>query len=49
MTINTFIKHNEYALIYEKNGLIITNYNVLIIQSKSKPVAHPINHYITTK
>jgi hypothetical protein len=49
MTRNTFSKHNESALIYEKNGLIITNYNTSIIQLESKPVARPIIHYITTK
>ncbi len=49
MTINTFIKHNESTLIYEKNGLIIANYNALIIQLESKPIARPIVHYIMTK
>jgi len=33
----------------KKNGLIITNYNALVIQSKSKPVAKPIVHYTMTK
>jgi hypothetical protein len=29
---DTMIKHKEVAIIYEENGLIITNYNALITQ-----------------
>jgi hypothetical protein len=49
MTRDTFIKHNEFTTIYEINGLIIANYNALIIQAESKLVAKPIVHYIMTK
>jgi len=49
MTRDTFIKHKEVTMINEKNEPIIVNYNVLIIQLKSKEVAQPIVHYITTK
>jgi hypothetical protein len=46
MIRDTYIKHKEIAMICEKNGPIITNYNTLIIQPKSKLVARPIVHYI---
>jgi hypothetical protein len=49
MTRDTFIKHKEATMINEKNGLVIVNYNVLIIQPESKEVTQPIVHYITTK
>jgi hypothetical protein len=49
MTRDTFIKHKEATMNNEKNGPIIVNYNVLIIQLESKEVAQPIVHYITTK
>jgi hypothetical protein len=48
MTRDTFIKHKESAMIYEENEPVITNYNVLLTQPKSKPVAQPIINYITT-
>jgi len=49
MTRDTFIKHKEATMIYEKNGPVIVYYNVLIIQPKSKKVAQPIVQYIITK
>jgi hypothetical protein len=39
MTRDTLIKHKEIAMIYEENGPIIANYNVLITKPKSKSVA----------
>jgi len=39
MTRDTLIKHKEIAMIYEKNGPVIANYNVLISKPKSRPVA----------
>lgn len=39
MTRNTLIKHNESTMINEKSGLIIVNYNALIIQLDTKPDA----------
>jgi hypothetical protein len=39
MMRNTLIKHKEVVVICEESGLIITNYNVLITQPKSKLVA----------
>ncbi len=48
MTRDTFIKHKEATMINEKNGPIIVDYNVLIIQLESKKVTQPIVHYITT-
>jgi hypothetical protein len=39
MTRDTFIKHKEVAIIYEESGLDITNYNVLLTQLESKPIA----------
>jgi hypothetical protein len=39
MTRNTLIKHKETIVICEESGLIITNYNALITQLESKPVA----------
>ncbi len=36
-------------MICEKNGLIILNYNTLITQSESKPVAQPIVHFTMVK
>jgi hypothetical protein len=39
MTIDTQIKHKEATMICEESGLVITNYNALIIQPKFKPVA----------
>jgi hypothetical protein len=38
MTRDTLIKHMEIAAICEDNGLVITNYNALITQPKSKPI-----------
>ncbi len=32
MTRNTLIKHKEIVVICEESGLVITNYNTLIIQ-----------------
>jgi hypothetical protein len=49
MAKNTFIKHKEVIVIYEESGPIIANYNTLITQSKSKPVAHPIVTYTIIK
>ncbi len=39
MTRDTLIKHKEIAMIYEENGPIIANYNVLITKPKFKSVA----------
>jgi hypothetical protein len=39
MTRDTLIKHEEATMIYEESGLVITNYNALITQLKSKPIA----------
>jgi hypothetical protein len=49
MTRDTLIKHKEIVMIFEESGLVIANYNVLIIQLESKPVAHPIVIYTTTR
>jgi hypothetical protein len=49
MARNTLIKHNEVVVICEENGIIIANYNALIIQLESKLVAQPIVTYTTTK
>ncbi len=49
MARDTFIKHKEATTICEKNGLVITNYNALIIHPKSKLIAQPMVTYITTK
>jgi hypothetical protein len=46
---HTFVKHKEVEMICEENGLVITNYNVLITQPKSKPIAQPIVNYTTIK
>jgi hypothetical protein len=39
MTRDTLIKHKEVVVNCEENGLVITNYNALITQPKSKPVS----------
>jgi len=39
MTRNTLIEHKETIVICEESGLIIANYNDLITQLASKPVA----------
>jgi hypothetical protein len=39
MTKDTLIKHREVEMICEKKEVIITNYNVLIIQLESKLIA----------
>jgi hypothetical protein len=39
MTRNTLIKHKEVTTICEESGSVIANYNVLITQPKSKPIA----------
>jgi hypothetical protein len=39
MTRDTLIKHKEVAIIYEESGLVIANYNVLLTQLESKPIA----------
>jgi hypothetical protein len=39
MKKDTLIKHKETTMICEESRLVITNYNVLIIQLKSKSVA----------
>jgi hypothetical protein len=49
MTRDTFIKHKEVVVIYEKNRPIITNYNVLLTQPKSKLLAQSIVNYIMAK
>jgi hypothetical protein len=49
MMRSTLMKHKEAIMIYEESGLVIANYNVLIIQPKSKPVAQPIVTYTTIK
>jgi hypothetical protein len=36
-------------VIYEENGLVIANYNVLKTQLESKPIAQLIVHYTTVK
>jgi hypothetical protein len=45
MIKDTLIKHKEAVVICDENGLIITNYNALITQPKSKLVAQPIVTY----
>jgi hypothetical protein len=49
MTRDTFIKHKEVVMTYEKNKPLITNYNVLLTQPKSKLLAQLIVNYITVK
>ncbi len=49
MTRDTFIKHMEAIMICEESGMVITNYNALIIQPESKSVAQPIVHFTMTK
>jgi hypothetical protein len=49
MTKDTFIKYKETTVICNKTKPVITNYNVLMIQLKSKLVAQPIITYTTTK
>jgi hypothetical protein len=49
MMKDTLIKHKEAIVIYEESGLVIANYNVLIIQPKSKPVAQFIVTYTIAK
>ncbi len=49
MTGNTLIEHKEAAIICEESRLVITNYNILIIQLESKPVAQPIVNYTIFK
>jgi hypothetical protein len=39
MMRDTLIKHKETIVICEESGSVITNYNVLIIQLESKPIA----------
>jgi hypothetical protein len=41
MTKDTLIKHKEVAIICEESGLIITNYNALIIQPKPNRLHSP--------
>jgi hypothetical protein len=49
MTRDTLVKHKETVIIYEKNGPIIVNYNVLLTQLDSKTIVQPIINYTTTK
>jgi len=49
MTKDTLISYKELIVICEECGLVITNYNILITQLKSKLVAQPIITYITTR
>jgi hypothetical protein len=49
MTRDTLIKHKEIVVICEESGLAIANYNALITQLESKPIAQPIVTYTTTK
>jgi len=49
MTRDTMIKHKEVTMIFEESGLVITNYNALITQLESKPIAHPIVTYTTIR
>jgi hypothetical protein len=49
MTKNTLIKHKEAAVICQENGPIIANYNDLITQPESKPIAQPIVIYATVR
>ncbi len=49
MARDTFIKHKKVVMICEGSGLIIKNYNALIIQPKSKPITQPIAIYTTAK
>jgi hypothetical protein len=39
MIRNNLIKHKKVVVICEESGLVITNYNILIIQPESKLVA----------
>jgi hypothetical protein len=49
MARDTFIKHKEVVVICEENGPVITNYNALITQHKSKPITQPIVIYTIAK
>jgi hypothetical protein len=49
MTKDTMIKHKEAIVICEENEPSIANYNALIIQPESKPIAQPIVTYTTAK
>ncbi len=49
MTSDTLIKHKEIVVICEESGPTISNYNALIIQPKSKPVAQPIVTFTTSR
>jgi len=49
MARDVFIKHKKVLVICEESGPIIANYNTLITQPKSKPIAQPIVTYTTTK
>jgi hypothetical protein len=49
MMRNSLIKPKKVVVICEESGLVIANYNALIIQLESKPIAQPIVTYTTTK
>ncbi len=49
MTRYSFIKHKEVIVIYEESGLIMENYNILIINLEFKLIAQPIVIYTTIK
>jgi hypothetical protein len=43
------IKHKEATMICEESGLVIANYNTLLTQLETKPIAQPMVTYITTR
>ncbi len=49
MMRDTMIKNKKVAVICEKNGSIIANYNALITQLESKLVTQPIIIYTIAK
>jgi hypothetical protein len=49
MTKDSLVKHKEVVLICEENGLVMANYNVLIIHPESKLIAQPIVIYTIVK
>jgi hypothetical protein len=49
MTRYSFIKHKEVIMIYEESGLIMANYNILIINLEFKLIAQPIVIYTIVK
>jgi hypothetical protein len=48
-TRDSLIKHKEVVMICEESGLVMANYNVLIIHLESKSIAQPRVIYIIVK